>query len=68
MTDELQEVQEEQPQAEDAMDTAADEIADEPSADGETAAEGETPAETEMDESEESDQGEDSPDESSEEL
>ena len=68
MTDELQEVQEEQPQAEEATDTAADEIANEPSAEGETAAEGEPAAESEMDESEESDQGEDSPDESSEEL
>jgi hypothetical protein len=58
MTDELQEVHEEQPQAEadeGAMDM--DEVTDEQSAEGDTDAEGA------MDESEESDQGEDSADE-----
>ena len=68
MTDELQEVQEEQPQPEEATDTSAEGIADEPSAEAEATAEGETSAEGEMEESEESDQGEDSPDESSDEL
>jgi hypothetical protein len=71
MSDELQEVQEEQPQAEESVDTSTADVAGEPSAEGdlETSAEAEeTAGADEMGESEESDQGEDSADEGSSEL
>ena len=64
MNDELQEVQE-QSEAEETMNTATDEPAEEPSAEAEPAAENDVEA---PDDAEESDQGEDSPDEGSAEL
>ena len=67
MTDKLQEAQEQQPQGM-AEDTAAEEIANEPSAEDETPAEAETAAEEGVDESEGSDQGEGSTDEGSSQL
>ena len=63
MNDELQEVQE-QPEAEQTMNTATDEAAEDPGAEAEPAAENDDAP----DDSEESDQGEDSPDEGSAEL
>jgi hypothetical protein len=68
MTDELQEVQEEQPQADEPTDAVAEESTDEPSPEAETAIESETTAEGEMDDSQESDQGEDSAEEESADL